>query len=76
MTRKQINLNDDAAYAALVRLAARLGYLTVGSAAHGEGSPRQLLLALSRAYAAAPADETELFERMLAGYLEWGKEPT
>lgn len=74
MTRTQINLRSAPAYAALVKLAARLGHLTVGSAAHGDGSPRQLLLALARAYTAAPADETRLFEKMLAAYLEWGDE--
>jgi hypothetical protein len=48
MTRNQINLKDEAAHKTLQRIAARLGYLTVGSAAHGEGSIRQMLLAIAR----------------------------
>lgn len=48
MTRAQINLKDEAAYKELQRLAARLGYYQVGGQAHGEGSIRQMLLAVAR----------------------------
>ena len=48
MTRSQINLKDEAAYKTLQHIAALLGYLTVGSSAHGEGSIRQMLLAVAR----------------------------